>query len=86
MKAVLRKRWYNYGFKFQDSVCNVCHDLTIFCLNMSDVVIIIVKNVDYRCIIHDINNSQAIVLLENAVLEDRGYTYKCISKKSMLKM
>ena len=23
----------NHGFKFQDSVCNGCHDLTVLCLN-----------------------------------------------------
>ena len=26
---------FNHGVKFQDSVCNGCHDLTIFCLNIS---------------------------------------------------
>ena len=41
--------------------------------NISDIAIIIIKNVDYRCIIHKINKSEAINLLENSVLEDRGY-------------
>ena len=44
--------FFNNGFKFQDFVCNVCHDLTMVCLNISDITIIIVKNVDYRCIVH----------------------------------
>ena len=57
----------------QDSVCNGCHDLTSFCLNISDITIITVKNVDYRCIIHNISKSEAINLLESAVLENRGY-------------
>ena len=38
---------FNHGFKFQDSVCNGCHNLTILCLNISDIAIITVKNVDY---------------------------------------
>ena len=42
-------------------------------LNTSDVTIITVKNVDNRCIIYNISKSEAIILLENSVLEDRGY-------------
>ena len=64
---------FNHGFEFQDSVCNSCHDLTILCLNIIDITIITVTNVDYRCIIHNISKSEAIDLLENSFLEDRGY-------------
>ena len=64
---------FNHGFKFQDSVCNGCHGLTILCLNISDIGIITVKDVDYRCIIHSTSKSEAISLLKNSVLEDRGY-------------
>ena len=42
-------------------------------VNISDIAIIIVKNVDYRCIIHNINKSEAINLIKNSVLEDGGY-------------
>ena len=43
------------------------------CVDISDIAIVIVTGVDYRCIIHDINNSEVIHLLENFVLGDRGY-------------
>ena len=47
--------WFlNHGFKFQDSICNGCHDLTMVSVNINDITIINVKNVDYRCIIHNI--------------------------------
>ena len=65
--------FFNYGFRFQDSVCNRCHDLTMLCLNISHITIITVKNVGYRCIIHKISKSEAINLLKSAVLENRGY-------------
>ena len=42
-------------------------------VHISDIAIITVKNVDYRCIIHDISESEAINLLINSVLENRGY-------------
>ena len=70
--------FFNHGFKFQDSVCNGCHDLTMLSVNISDIAIITVKNVDYRCIIHNISKSEAINLLENSVLEDCGYIQKNI--------
>ena len=64
--------FFNHEFKFQDSLCNCCHDLTILCLNISDIAIIAVKVVDYPCIIHDISKSEAIHLLNNSALDDRG--------------
>ena len=62
--------FFNHGLKFQDSVCNGCHDLTIVCLNISNITIITVKNIDCRCIIHSIRKSEAINLLETSMLED----------------
>ena len=66
--------FFNHENEFQNYVCNGCHDLTILCLNISDITIIAVKTVDYRCIIHDISKSEAINLLKKCILEDRGYT------------
>ena len=43
-------------------------------INISDIAIIIVKSVDYRCIIYNISKSEAINLLKNYVLENCGYT------------
>ena len=67
-------QFFNHGFKFQDSVCSGCHDLTMFCLNISDITVMIVKNVDYGCIINNIRKSEAINLLKNSVPENREYT------------
>ena len=64
---------FKHAFKFKDSICNGCHDLPILNVNISDVAVITVKNVDYHCIIHNISKSEAINLLKNSVLEDRGY-------------
>ena len=64
---------FNHGFKFQDSVCNVCHNLTMLSVNISENAIITIKNVDHHCIIHNISESESINSLESSVLEDRGY-------------
>ena len=65
--------FFNLEFKFQDSVCNGYHDLTILCLNISHIAITTVKDVVYCCIIHDISKSETINLLKKSVFEDCGY-------------
>ena len=65
--------FFNHWFGFEDYLQNSCHDLTILCFDISDIVIIIVKNFDYRRIIHNINKPEAITLLKNSVLEDGNY-------------
>ena len=34
---------FNCGFKFQDSVCNISHDLTMLCLNISELLLLLLK-------------------------------------------
>ena len=58
---------FNDRLKFQDSLCNDCHDLTMLSVNISDIIIITVKKVDYGCIIHNISKTKD--------LEDHGYIY-----------
>ena len=62
--------FFKHGFKFQDSVCNGCHDLTVLSVNISNIATITVKNIDYHCIVHNISRSEAINLLKNSVVED----------------
>ena len=70
---------FQHVFKFQDYVCNVCHDLTMLSANINDIAIVTVKNADYCCIIHNISKSEAINLLKNFVLENCGYIQKILS-------
>ena len=65
--------FFNHGFKFQDSVCNCCHVLTMLSVNISDITIITIKNVYYRCVLHNISKYKAINLLENSALENGEY-------------
>ena len=59
------------GFLIMDSDFKILYAMSS--VNISDIAIITVKNVDYRCIIHKISKSEAIILLESSVLEDCGY-------------
>ena len=65
---------FNHGFKFQCNVfqcnvCNGCHDLTMWGLNIRNTTIITVKNINYHCIIHSISKFEAIHLLKNLFLK-----------------
>ena len=52
--------FFNHGFKFQDSTCKGCHELTILIVNISGIAIITVKNVDYCCIIQTFSKFNAV--------------------------
>ena len=66
---------FNCGLKFQDSVCNISHDLTMLCLNISDIAIITVKNDNYRCIIYNISKSEASKLFFRKCCAGKSWIY-----------
>ena len=53
--------FFNHGFKYEDSVCNNCHDFLIQCADISNIAIVTVKVADYCCIIYSISKSNAII-------------------------
>ena len=66
--------WYfkDIGFKYQPCVCNGCHDFNMIIQNLSDFMVLTIKDVDYRCYLVDIDKSDAINLLNNSILADKG--------------
>ena len=59
--------WYflNKGFKFQQNVCNRCHDLLMMSMNLSEIAILSIKSYNYLCIISRLIKSVAINLMQN---------------------
>ena len=45
--------WYfkDVGFKFERHVCNKCHDALMTACELKNIAILIVKGVDFRCIL-----------------------------------
>ena len=73
-----KNEWFaTIGFLIMDSSFKILYAtfamIWKFCLYISDIDIMTVKNIDYGCIIHDINKSEEIDLSENFMLEDRDY-------------
>ena len=56
---------------FQPYVCNRCHDLLMMSMNLSNIAILKIKNVDYRCIATGISKREAIKLLQNIDLTEK---------------
>ena len=72
-ECIICHYWYfDAGFKYQPYVCNGCHDFNMIVQNLSNFVIVTVKNVDYRCYIVGTDKKSAISLLNNSVLNNKG--------------
>ena len=41
--------FFNHEFKFRNSVCNDCHGLAMLYLNLSDLLLSLLKNFGYCC-------------------------------------
>ena len=76
MECMIYHYWFfNHGFNFQGFICNGYHDLKMSSVIISNITIITVKNVDYRCIFISLAN--LLDLLE--IFEDHGYLQKIIA-------
>ena len=60
--------WYfkDIELKHQSHVCNECHDFNMIVQNLNGVLILRIKNVDYRCCVVGMNKKDAISLLNNS--------------------
>ena len=66
--------WYfeGVGFKFEPHICNKCHYVLMTAYELKNIAIINIKGVDFRCILLVISRDEAVNMLNNSVLEDRG--------------
>ena len=69
--------WFfkDIGFKFEEHVCNGCHDL-FFYLTMAyflkNIVTLSAKGTTIRCLLMGISQNEALKKLNNSVTYDRG--------------
>ena len=68
--------WYflSYSLKSQPNVCYRCQDLLMMSIKLSDIAILNIKGADYQCIISLINKNEAINLMQNVHLTEKGGT------------
>ena len=64
--------YFKDNFDYQPYVCNDCHDFSMAIMDLSDFFILTIKNVDYRVYIFNINKKEAVNILKNSNLRDKG--------------
>ena len=60
------------NFNFEKLFCNGCHDISMMCHELKNIVIFKIKGVDYRCILWNITYDKTFNLLNNSKLDERG--------------
>ena len=66
--------WYfrDIGYKYEPYVCNGCYDLSMAVYDLNDFMILNIKYVDYRCYVFNMSKNDAINLLNNSWLDNKG--------------
>ena len=66
--------WFfkDVGFKFEEHVCNRCHDLLTIAYSLKDIAILNAKGATFRCILMGISKNEGLKRLNNSVTYDRG--------------
>ena len=66
--------WFfkDVGFKFEEHVCNECHDLLTMAYSLENIAILSAKGAKFRCILWDISRNEGLRRLDSSGLEDKG--------------
>ena len=60
------------GFKYQLYVFNECHEVSMTVMNLSDFSVLNIKGADYRIYVSGIDKKDAVNILNNSKLGDKG--------------
>ena len=65
--------WFfkDIGFKFEEHVCNKCHDLLTIAYSLKDIAILNAKGATFRCILMGISKNEGLERLNNSVTYER---------------
>ena len=66
--------WFfkDVGFKFEDHICNGCHDLLTMAYSLKNMAILRAKGTTFRCLLMGTSKNEALKKLNNSVTYDRG--------------
>ena len=59
-------------FKFEEHVCNGCHDLLTMAHSLKNIAILSAKGTTFRCLLMGISKNEGLKRLNNSVTYDRG--------------
>ena len=66
--------WFfkDVAFKFEEHVCNRCHDLLTMAYSLKNIAILSAKGATFRCVLMGISKNEGLKRLNNSVTYDRG--------------
>ena len=66
--------WFfkDVGFKFEEQVCNRCHDLLTIAHSLRNIVTLSARLATLRCLLIGISKNEALKKLNNSVTYERG--------------
>ena len=66
--------WFfkDIGFKFEEHVCNKCHDLLTIAYYLKDIAILNANGNTYRCILMGISENEGLKRLNDSVTYGKG--------------
>ena len=60
------------GFKFEEHICNKCHDLLTMVYSLKNIAMLNAKGATFRCILMGISKNEGLKRLNNSVTCDKG--------------
>ena len=66
--------WFfkDIGFKFEEHVCNRCHDLLKTAHSLKNIAILSTRGNTFTCLLKDISKNEGLKRLNNSVTYGRG--------------
>ena len=66
--------WFfkNVRFKFEEHVCNRCHDLLMVAYSFKNIAILSAKGTTFICLLMSTSKNEALKELNNSLTYDRG--------------
>ena len=66
--------WFlkDVGFKFEEHVCNGCHDFLMMTHSLKNITTLSAKGAAFRCLLMGISKNEALKKLNNSVTYDGG--------------
>ena len=66
--------WFfkDVGFKFEEHVCNGCHDLLTMVYSLKNIAILTAKGATFRCFMMSVSKNEGLKRLNNSVTYDGG--------------
>ena len=59
------------GFKFEEHVCNGCHNLLTMAYSLKNIAVLSAKGVTFRCLLIAISKNETLKKVNNSVTYDR---------------